>query len=93
MAQLANDMTAYNPTMGDGSRGVVQCVHGGSTHHAYLWGSINGSDYVLIESFTGSALKEIILVPYLKISNASSGHSSGAVNAATKVYIDETRGK
>ena len=90
MAQLSNANTAYNPKMGDGSRGVVQCVHGGSTHHAYLYGSLNGSDYVLIESFTSSAIKEVVLCPYFLISG-SAVNITDDVNAATKVYIDETR--
>ena len=91
MAQLSNNSaTAYNPKMGNGSRGVVQCVHGGSTHHAYLYGSVNGSDYVLVESFTSSALKEVVLCPYFKLSTSASS-VTGTVNAATKVYVDETR--
>ncbi len=92
MITLANDNTPYNPKMGDGSRGVVQCKHGGSTNHAYLWGSLTGvsSEYVLIDSFTTDTLKELVLTPYLLISSSNSS-ISGAVNAATKVYVDETR--
>lgn len=92
MKQLANDNTAYEPKMGDGSYGVVQCKHGGTTNHAYLWGSLTGdsSEYVLIDSFTSDALKELVLPSYLLISNSSTS-PSGAVNAATKVYVDETR--
>ena len=92
MKQLENDNTAYIPKMGDGSKGVVQCKHGGSTNHAYLWGSLTGdsSEYVLIDSFTTDALKELVLPTYLLISNSPTS-ASGAVNSATKVYVDETR--
>ena len=89
MKQLANDTTPYNPKMGDGSRGVIQAVHDGS-NDAHLWGSLNGTDYTLVESFTSSVIKEIVLCTYFKISsNASS--DSGTVGAGTKVFIDETR--
>tara|TARA_R110002012_G_scaffold140622_1_gene298248 strand:+ start:117 stop:395 length:279 start_codon:yes stop_codon:yes gene_type:complete len=92
MKQLENNNTAYDVKMGDGSVGVVQCKHGGSTNHAYLWGSLTGnsSEYVLIDSFTTDALKELVLPRYLLISNSPTS-ASGTVNAATKVYVDETR--
>jgi len=90
MPQLQNDNTVYNPKMGDGSKGIVQCVHGGGTNHAYLWGSLNGTDFVLIDSFTSDALKEIALPSHLKISNSNTS-DTGTVNVATKVYVDETR--
>tara|TARA_B100000965_G_C19603362_1_gene764394 strand:- start:6588 stop:6860 length:273 start_codon:yes stop_codon:yes gene_type:complete len=90
MAQLSNNSaTAHNPKMGDGSRGVVQCVHD-SSNNAYLYGSLNGTDYVLVESFTASALKEIVLCPYFKLSTSASS-VTGTVGGTTKVYIDETR--
>ena len=89
MKQLANDTTPYNPKMGDGSRGVIQAVISG-TDYAYLWGSLNGTDYTLVESFEASVIKEIVLCPYFKISSSASS-DSGAVGAGTKVFIDETR--
>jgi|TARA_X000001036_G_C20613238_1_gene779865 hypothetical protein len=90
MAQLSNDNTPYNPKMGDGSKGVIQCVHGGSTHHAYLWGSLNGTDYALLDSFLTSVIKELVLVPYVLVAGSATDKTVD-VNAATKVYIDETR--
>jgi hypothetical protein len=89
MAQLSNTNAAYNPKMGGGSRGVVQAVIDGA-NAAYLYGSVNGSDYVLIESFTASVIKEVVLCPYFLISG-SAANITDDVNAATKVYIDETR--
>lgn len=90
MAQLPNESAnAYNPKMGDGSRGVVQAIISGG-NAAYLYGSLNGSDYQLIESFTTSAIKEIVLCPYFKLST-SSASVTGTVGGNTKVYIDETR--
>lgn len=90
MTQLSNNSsTAYNPKMGDGSRGVIQAVIDGS-NAAYLYGSLNGTDYQLIESFTASALKEIVLCPYFKLSTSASS-VTGIIGGTTKVYIDETR--
>jgi len=90
MAQLSNDSTtAHNPKMGDGSRGVVQAVVDGA-NAAYLYGSLNGTDYQLIESFTASAIKEIVLCPFFKLSTSASS-VTGTVGGSTKVIIDETR--
>ena len=88
MKQLANDNTAYNPKMGDGSRGVVQAVIG--TGGAYLWGSLNGTDYALIDSFTEDTIKEIVLCPYVLISGSATDKDDN-VSVFNKVFIDETR--
>ena len=89
MKQLANDNTAYNPKMGDGSRGVVQAVIDGS-NSAYLWGSLNGTNYTLVDSFTADAIKEVVLCAYFLVSG-SSANATTAVGGTTKVLIDETR--
>ena len=90
MPQLSNaSTTPYNPKMGDGSRGVIQAVIDGA-NAAHLYGSLNGTDYQLIESFTVSTLKEIVLCPYFKLS-ASASSVTGTIGGTTKVYIDETR--
>lgn len=90
MAQLANDNTPYNPKMGDGGRGIVQCVHNGS-NNASLYGSINGTNYALIHEFTASEIKEVALCPYMLIAADNNGTITGDVNAGTTVFIDETR--
>jgi len=89
MKQLANDTTPYNPKMGDGSRGVIQAVIDGS-NSAYLWGSLNGTDYVLVDSFTAGAIKEVVLCPYFLVSGSATDKTVN-VGGTTKVFIDETR--
>lgn len=90
MAQVPNNSaTAFNPKMGDGSRGVVQAVIEGA-NSAYLYGSLNGTDYQLVESFTSSAIKEIVLCPYFKLSTSDTS-VTGTVGGNSKVYISETR--
>lgn len=81
MAQLIA-ATAHNPKMGDGSRGVLQVVIG-SGETVTLQGSLNGSDYVTIETATVDTLKELVLVAFMRYT-VSGG-------TASKVYIDETR--
>lgn len=81
MAQLTA-ATAHNPKMGDGSRGVLQVVIG-SGETVTIQGSLNGTDYVTIETATEDSLKEIVLVAFMKYT-VSGG-------TASKVYIDETR--
>ena len=89
-AQIPNDNTPFKPMLGLGSRGVVQCVHDGS-NNASLYGSVNGTNYALIHEFTASEIKEVALCPYLLIASANDGTITGAVNAGTTVFIDETR--
>lgn len=90
MPKLSNaSSTAISPKMGDGSRGVVQAIIDGS-NAAHLYGSLNGTDYQLIESFTASTIKEIVLCPYFKLSTSASS-VTGTVGGNTKVIINETR--
>ena len=90
MKQIPNDSTqAVLPAMGDGSVGVVQAIIDGA-NAAYLYGSLNGTDYQLIESFTASTLKQIVLCPYFKLSTSASS-VTGTVGGSTKVLLDETR--
>ena len=89
MKQLENNNTPYNPKMGDGSRGVIQAVISGS-NHAHLWGSLNGVDYTLVDSFVVDTIKEVVLCPYFKISS-SSAVDTGSISSSTKVFLDETR--
>jgi len=81
--------TAYNPIMGDGSRGVIHVIIA-DNETVTLSGSVAGGTYTNIEVFTATTLKEITLVPYMKFT-ATDGDSAGSV--ASTVDIDETRGK
>ena len=88
MPQLANDNTPYNPKMGDGSRGLVQFVKGSSD--GYLYGSLNGADYVLIHSFTANEMKELALPPYVLIGGSATNITTD-LGATSKAYLSETR--
>lgn len=88
MPQLANDNTPYNPKMGDGSRGLVQFVKGSSD--GYLYGSLNGTDYVLIHTFTASEMKELALPPFVLIGGSATDPAVD-LGATSKAYLSETR--
>ena len=77
---------AFEPSCRYSQRGVVQAVIDGS-NTAHLHGSVNGTDYQLIESFTASAIKEIILPPYLKVSGSAS-NTTDAYDGNSKIYIN-----
>jgi hypothetical protein len=74
-----------------GGAGVLQVIYGSAT--IYLHGSLNGSDYTLIESFSASTIKEIVLCPHFKYSSSSDPDAAGDGALGThKVIIDETQG-
>jgi len=88
MPQLSNDNTPYNPKMGDGSRGLVQFIKGSSD--GYLYGSLNGTNYVLIHSFTANEMKELALPPYVLIGGSATDPAVD-LGATSKAYLSETR--
>ena len=80
--------TEFNPNMKNaGGQGIIQIVKGDTNVHLYA--SLNGTDYVLIETFYASTIKEIILCPYFKVSAATDGTFT-SIGSST-VFIDETR--
>tara|TARA_R110000764_G_scaffold72017_3_gene147997 strand:- start:847 stop:1116 length:270 start_codon:yes stop_codon:yes gene_type:complete len=89
MPQLANDNTPYNPKMGDGSRGLVQFKKDGSDT-GYLYGSINGTDYVLIHTFSASEMKELALPPYILIAGSATDPTVD-LGTNSKAFLSETR--
>ncbi len=89
MPQLNNDNTAYRPRMGDGSRGLVQFVKGGSDD-GWLYGSLDGVNYVMLQAFSGNDLKELALPTYVLIAGSATDPTVD-LGAASKAYISETR--
>jgi|TARA_E500000178_G_C16521717_1_gene530390 hypothetical protein len=94
MAQLTAG-TAYNPKMGDGSRGVVQVyIPTSGGEDLTLYGSVNGVEYIKIKHYDASTIEEVVLCPYMAYSSQEDNHltatPTGAV-ANSKVLIDETR--
>ncbi len=80
---------AFTPNLrGSTGQGVVQVTRGDTD--LSLWGSVNGTDYVLIETFTASSLKEVILCSFFKISGNAADIDAAA--GTSKLWIDETRG-
>ncbi len=90
MGQLTQNVE-FNPRFKNSNgAGVLQVVYGSAT--IYLHGSLNGSDYTLIESFSESEIKEVVLVPYFKYSSSATDEDASGSLGTHKVIIDETRG-
>lgn len=90
MTQLTQN-TAFTPNLrGSSGAGVVQVVYDSATIH--LHGSLNGTDYVLVESFAADSIKEVVLCPYFKYSSSATDETASGALGTHKVIIDETRG-
>lgn len=88
MPLLSNTNEPYRPKMGDGSRGLVQFVKGSSD--GYLYGSLNGTDYVLLHSFTANEMKELALPPFVLIGGSATDPTVD-LGVTSKAYLSETR--
>ncbi len=69
--------------------GAVQAVID-STNYAYLWGSLDNTNFALIDSFEANALKIIVMPPFIKASGSSTDHTT-ALGGTTKVLLDGDR--
>lgn len=75
----------FKPLSSD--KGVLQ-VDKGDTNVS-LWGSIEGSHWTLIETFSADAIKEVVLTPYFVVSGSTSNQT--AAIGTSQVWISETR--
>lgn len=91
MSQLAQNIEFVPRLSGSGGLGVLQVIYHSAT--VYLHGSVNGTDYTLIESFAESEIKELVLCPYFKYSGSATDEDDATdLGANHKVLISETRG-
>lgn len=88
MKKFANDRTVLVPSIkkSGNANGLIQVVNSNGTA-VYLFGSLNGTDFALIESFNSDVIKEIQLCPFMKIA----GNSDASSNASSDndVYLFE----
>ncbi len=84
MKTFNNDQTVLQPKIkkAGNANGLVQVVNTSGTP-VYLFGSLNGSDFVLIETFSSDSIKEVMLCPHMKIA----GNSAGSANATNNVVM------
>lgn len=90
MAQLTQNVEFKPRFKNSNGAGVLQVVYDSAT--IYLHGSLNGSDYTLIESFSASTIKEVVLCPHFKYSSSATDETASGSLGTHKVIIDETRG-
>ena len=98
MASKTTEMTAgsiESMSLRDGGRGVVHIDYGNTS--VSLYGSLNDINYILIETYAASALKEVALCKYMAFfagTNATRTRAeivAGGSFGTTKAYINETR--
>ena len=84
MKTFNNDQSVMNVKIrrSGNSNGLVQVVNTSGTP-VYLFGSVDGTNFVLIESFTSNTIKEIMLCPFMKIG----GNSAGSANATNNTVM------
>jgi hypothetical protein len=91
MLTLETNTVAQPNFRGSGGKGIIQ-VDIGDTTPVYLWGSVNGTDYAVIESFSADTIKELTLCPYFRLSGANTAGNSAVTVGTTRAYIQEARG-
>jgi len=91
MLTLETNTVAQPNFRGAGGKGIIQ-VEIGDTQPVYLWGSLNGTDYVVIESFSSDTIKELTLCPYFRLSGSNTSGNSAISVGTSKAYIQEARG-
>ena len=98
MASQSVELTAghiQRMSLRDGARGVIQVDYGDTS--VSLYGSINDVNYILIETYTASAVKEVALCQYMAVfagtdaTRTKAQIVAGGSFGTTKAYINETR--
>jgi len=67
---------------GTGLRGIVAIDHNGS-NNVTLCGSVDGTNYFVIETFTADTIKEITLCPYFKVNGAADTTMNDTIGSST----------
>ena len=98
MASHSVEFTAGNiqkMSLRDGARGVIQVDYGNTA--VSLYGSLNNINYILIETYSASVLKEVALCKYMAVfagtdaTRTRAQIEAGGSFGTTKAYINETR--
>jgi|TARA_R100000482_G_C5123659_1_gene147315 cobalamin biosynthesis Co2+ chelatase CbiK len=84
MKTFNNNRTVLQPKIkkSGNANGLIQVVNTSGTA-VYLFGSLNNSDFVLIETFNSDTIKEIQLCPFMKVA----GSSDASTNATNNVVM------
>ena len=81
--------TAHNVSMNSlYGNGIIQIDYGNTA--VTLWGSINGTDYVVLETFSADTIKELVKCNNFKVSGSSSDITTSI--GTSKVYITTSIG-
>jgi hypothetical protein len=64
----------------------------GSVSPLYLYGSLDGTNYVQLDSFSAGAIKEVAACPYLSFSAVTGDHDNTTTAGTSSVIIHELTG-
>ena len=74
---------------GTGLKAVI-AVTIDSTSYVTLQGSLDGTTYFIIETFTSNTIKEVTLVPYLRVNGAADTSGDDSIGSSTaKVFFSQ----
>ncbi len=61
-----------------------------STSYVTLQGSLDGTNYFVIETFSSNTIKEVTLVPYLRVNGAADTSDNDTIGSSTaKVFFSQ----
>lgn len=73
---------------GSGLKGLI-AIKIDSTSYVTLQGSINNTDYFVIETFTADTIKEITLCPYMRVNGAADTSNNDTIgNSTATIYFN-----
>ena len=82
---------SYGTTLSRSSgQGIIQVIRG--DNDISLYGSLNNSDYTLIETFGASTIKEVALPTFIVASTSASDHTDATSFGTSKIIVEETIG-
>ena len=74
---------------GTGLKGVIAIDHNGS-NDVTLQGSLDGTNYFVIETFSADTIKEVTLVPYFRVNGAADTSNDDTIGSSTaKLFFSE----
>lgn len=90
MPKLTEGKTYRTDFRRAGATGIVQVVYGNNDVH--LFGSLDNENFVLIESYTSSSIREAALCTYFKFSTSATDPNVIDENNTTELILEETIG-
>ena len=92
---MATTLTAGTPyqtgNKSSTSKVLVQ-INVGDTQPIYIFGSVDGTNYVELETISASTIREVSACPYISVSATTNDHDSTTSFGTTTAAIHELSG-